>query len=151
GGWIYNSLPYLGLNMIHDCGKGLTGAAKTSAMAEAQTAVIPLLNCATRRRAIALPCVPNQDQQAYNSATPPIVGKTDYAANLGSNFIAGQGPARGCDASFPDCKTWNVEYTPIPSGMSNGSLTTANVGSIMEGAGGAPFNGISGIMTQVTP
>ena len=46
GGWIYNVLPYLGLDMIHDIGKALPGdgqgTRKYAALAEAATAVIPV-------------------------------------------------------------------------------------------------------------
>ena len=79
GGWIYNLLPFMGLDMIHDIGKG-SGTGKASA--ELQSAVIPSLICPTRRRPVAYPA----SGVATNAAQPqPLkLSKTDYAANGGS-------------------------------------------------------------------
>src|SRR5271166_4344647 len=60
GGWIYNSLPYLGMDIIHDKGKGLDGTAgpsspKGEALQEPMIAVIQVVICPTRRRAVAYP------------------------------------------------------------------------------------------------
>ncbi len=93
GGWIYNILPYVGLDMIHEIGKGLPGdgsGAKYNALGEAKGAAIPFLNCPTRRKPIAFPMY----QTSYNSAQPAsgAVSKTDYAANAGSVHAEGTGP-----------------------------------------------------------
>jgi prepilin-type N-terminal cleavage/methylation domain-containing protein/prepilin-type processing-associated H-X9-DG protein len=129
GGWIYNLLPYLGLDMIHDIGKGLSPTAKFSALAEAEQAVIPSLNCPTRRKMIAYPC----PYPAWNAAAVSVCSKTDYAANGGSvlNLGTGPPPSDNCFAKYPNC-AWTgstqgfngvsgerSEVTEIPDGQSN--------------------------------
>ena len=63
GGWIYQLLPFLGLDMIHDLGKGqgngtssnFTSSYKyTTAGLEMKSAAVPVFNCPTRRRSIML-------------------------------------------------------------------------------------------------
>jgi prepilin-type N-terminal cleavage/methylation domain-containing protein/prepilin-type processing-associated H-X9-DG protein len=93
GGWIYNILPFLGLDKIHDVGKGVfdnpnnpnfitTGGAKEIALSEAQSAVIPFLICPVRRKAIGYPV---SSTYPWNSTQPSsaMISKTDYAANSG--------------------------------------------------------------------
>ena len=119
GGWLYNSLPYMGLGMIHNVGKGLTpgqggGAPGTAkqALADLKSAAIPPFYCPTRRRAIAYPA----NQTSYNIPSgyePATVGKTDYAGNGGSNCIQEAGPplSPNCFASFPNCNWTNSDAT----------------------------------------
>ena len=125
GGWIYNCLPYMGLDMIHDKGKGASASDKFNIyLPEQRQAVIPLTICPTRRKPIAYPSCENQQ----NAAVSPVLNKTDYAANGGSNCILGYGPSSSCFASFPKC-AW------------------ANSDSTLE----ANFNGISGERSEVRP
>ena len=103
GGWIYNILPYAGLDMVHDVGKGKAVSAKTT---EAITAVIPFLLCPTRRRPIAYPA--SMSTPLNLPSAPASSGKTDYAANGGtasSSFFPVAGPSSGtaCVANFPNC------------------------------------------------
>src|SRR6185295_13979573 len=53
GGWIYNVLPYLEQQALHDSGAGLTGAAKSAALAKMTTTPVAAFNCPSRRKAIA--------------------------------------------------------------------------------------------------
>ncbi len=100
GGWIFSLLPYLGLDMIHDKGKGLagpgSGTAKYAALAEGRSAVIPLLICPTRRRAVAYPYGDPNQPVNFNSAVGNMANKTDYAANGGSVLYDGKGQPIGC-------------------------------------------------------
>ena len=108
GGWIYNCLPYLGLDMIHDKGKGASASDKFNIyLPEAQQAAIPGLICPTRRKVIAYPSV-NPVNCAWNAAPVSVLSKTDYAANNGSNMLLGQGPpvsSSGCSCytTYPVC------------------------------------------------
>ena len=122
GGWLYNSLPYLGLDMIHDKGKGASASDKFNIyLPEAKSVGIPLLICPTRRKPIAYPSVEN----CGNAAPTGTLNKTDYAANGGSRLYLGGGPGYGdnCFATYPTCNWSN----PDQSG----------------------FNGISGERSQV--
>ena len=113
GGWIYNLLPFVGLDMIHDIGKGLPGDfdasnpnSKFNKLVEQQTACIPFLICPTRRKAI---CYPLSPYPEWNAATPAVLVKTDYAANGGSvmgNLGVGPPPDDNCFRTFPNCPGW---------------------------------------------
>ena len=139
GGWIYNCLPYLGLAMIHDIGKGLDGgkwgcspdSTKGKALAFAEESVIPLLICPSRRKPILYPLSPYPE---YNAAAPTGLNKTDYAANGGSVLFLGTGPSLSdnCFARYPNCNWSNPdqsafngvsgersEVRQIPDGQSN--------------------------------
>ncbi len=132
GGWIYNILPFLDLDKIHDIGKGaatsvtdLNNATSTGTkyllLSEAQSAVIPALICPTRRKTIAYPV---SATYPWNSAqpSPALISKTDYAANGGSQHIL-FGSGRPTPASellrglYPNCVT--PGSTTYGSGWSN--------------------------------
>jgi len=86
GGWIYNCLPFLEQQAIHDMGAGLTGAAKLDAHAERCATPIPIFYCPSRRAAVAYPYRPQHGGSPYNASTAvlDLVAKTDYASNGGS-------------------------------------------------------------------
>jgi prepilin-type N-terminal cleavage/methylation domain-containing protein/prepilin-type processing-associated H-X9-DG protein len=130
GGWIYNVLPYMGLDMIHDVGKGLAASAKFNALTKAEQAPIPILTCPTRRKPILFPC----PYPAWNAAPASVCSKTDYAANGGSVLYLGTGPdpKTNCFGTFPKCDWSNPdqsafngvsgersEVRTIPDGQSN--------------------------------
>ena len=140
GGWIYNILPYAGLDMIHDIGKGLTGdgsGPKYNALAEAKTAAIPFLICPTRRKVIAYPT----NQTSYNSAQPALLSKTDYAANGGSNHFEGTGPQLGdnCYTKFPNCPWSNPDQSSF-NGV-EGERSEVRPGLITDGLSNVFFAG----------
>ena len=145
GGWIYNSLPYLGLDMIHDIGRCIPDAGpggstsptqnKYYALGENKSAALSLLICATRRKPIAYPAYP---ETTFNAVQPATLCKTDYAANGGSNPCVGDGPpyvstfSGSCHALFPNC---NWTYDGYPDYAD--SWLDAN------------FNGVSGARSEV--
>jgi prepilin-type N-terminal cleavage/methylation domain-containing protein/prepilin-type processing-associated H-X9-DG protein len=92
GGWVFNVLPYLEQQSLHDQALGRTGLAKSAALTRMNATPLEMLNCPSRRLALAYPA---------KSWTPPVnagyatnVAKTDYAAN------AGDGPWSS-DQGFP--------------------------------------------------
>ena len=147
GGWIYNILPFVGLDMIHDVGKGLQGegpgTTKYAALAEARSAVIPFLICPVRRKAITYPFT--STSIPLNAGPPPgnTSARTDYAANGGSNVFLGPGPTTIGALSNMQAATWNLDW-PNASG-----ILTAQVCLKLDAAN-TGFNGVSGIMSQVS-
>ena len=114
GGWIYNFLPYIGMDAIHDVGRGLAdpgpGTPKYAALAEARSAAIPIMICPTRRKVIAYPYPTNFG--VFNSAQASVASKTDYGANGGSNLFLDIGPqSLDCLSTFPSCSNW-ISATP---------------------------------------
>jgi prepilin-type N-terminal cleavage/methylation domain-containing protein/prepilin-type processing-associated H-X9-DG protein len=85
GGWIYNILPFMEYEAIHDMGKGLPIAEKKVQLTEAAKAPLTFLSCPSRRP----PTVfrgPNPGFDMYNlvpSATV-VASLSDYAGNGGT-------------------------------------------------------------------
>jgi prepilin-type N-terminal cleavage/methylation domain-containing protein/prepilin-type processing-associated H-X9-DG protein len=101
GGWVFNVLPYVEQENLHNVGQGLSGAAKNAALARRDGTALSLLNCPSRRAAVPYP---KTDAAPHNADYAAAVGKTDYAAN------AGDGPRDG--------------YTPQPATLAEGDSST---------------------------
>lgn len=87
GGWIYNTLPFMGENALHDLGKGLKGDAKLEATAKMLEQPLALFACPSRRLPRAIPF--DHEVRPYGNYRPPDnVGKSDYAGNAGDFFAA---------------------------------------------------------------
>jgi prepilin-type N-terminal cleavage/methylation domain-containing protein len=144
GGWIYQLLPFMGLDMIHDIGKGLgqgmPGDAKYNAGPGMKSAVIPNIICPTRRKIIIYPDAISQG--AFNSA--PASGglnKTDYAGNVGSLPDPGDafdGPSSSCLTAYPHC-SWDANASTMNGVMGQAMVVTA--ASITNGLGNTFFAG----------
>ena len=75
-GWIYNLLPYIEAQALHDIELGLTGPAKIAAADQLVATTFSFVNCPTRRASAALTNANTDEQQA----------ETDYAGNGGELF-----------------------------------------------------------------
>ncbi|HEX3999841.1 MAG TPA: DUF1559 domain-containing protein [Pirellulales bacterium] len=90
GGWIFNVLPFIDQQNLHDLQRGQTGAALATAAGQMLSTPLAVLNCPSRRALQTYPtwltagdnfCSPN-----FGSSTPPsAVAKTDYGCNAGDN------------------------------------------------------------------
>ncbi len=93
GGWIYNILPYIEQQPLHDMGAGLPtpntiGTPKCNANLQRASVPLGVLSCPTRRAAALYPWVtaanagdPGVGQ--FNAGMPTVVARSDYAANGG--------------------------------------------------------------------
>ncbi|MFO0898605.1 MAG: DUF1559 domain-containing protein [Pirellulales bacterium] len=101
GAYLYNLLPYMEQQSLHDQGKGLTGqAAKQATLVVLQTPV-QFINCPTRRRSTLYKNAINFTPA--NGLFSPTLVRTDYAANCGSQNsceISG-GPSSYADGDRP--------------------------------------------------
>lgn len=79
GSWLYNILPFIEQGVLHDLGKGTTGAAKTTALTQIAGTPVAIYNCPSRRSAIGYPV----GGGGVNFNNPGTGGKADYAANGG--------------------------------------------------------------------
>ena len=91
GGWVFNVLPYIEQQTVHDLAAGLQGSAKKAALAQMNITSLDLLNCPSRRAARPYPL--KQWTVPRNSNVTQTSAKTDYAAN------GGDGPV--CDMGMP--------------------------------------------------
>ena len=81
GGWVYNILPYIEQQGLFNLANGLSGTAKSAALARMNATPLVMLNCPSRRPALAYPAKSSTYPINANSST--VVAKTDYAANAG--------------------------------------------------------------------
>jgi prepilin-type N-terminal cleavage/methylation domain-containing protein/prepilin-type processing-associated H-X9-DG protein len=90
GGWIYNLLPYMEEQTLHDlqAGKPVGSAARLAAATQMVQTPLPMLNCPSRRAATLYPVLPlsglTANQFSYtNSIT--MAARADYACNGGDD------------------------------------------------------------------
>lgn len=94
GGWIYNILPFMEENELHDLGKGMSGEAKLEATATMLSQPLALFACPSRRLPRAIPF--DHEVRSYGNYRPPDkVGKSDYAGNAGDLFADDTGDNEG--------------------------------------------------------
>ena len=77
GGWMYAILPHLGLGRLHLY--DMDGADKAELILKMQQTPVRIFHCPSRRIAEPLPT----RHTFYNSGSPGVMGKTDYAGNGG--------------------------------------------------------------------
>ncbi len=92
GGWIYNILPYIEQQNVHDMQLGQTGAALATAAGQMLSTPIAVINCPSRRPLQAyltwLTAGNNFCSPAFAGGPPPsLVAKTDYGCNAGDNAV----------------------------------------------------------------
>jgi prepilin-type N-terminal cleavage/methylation domain-containing protein len=88
GGWIYNILPYIDQQSLHDMGAGMATADKNAAHLQRITIPLTMLYCPTRRSAILYPWTSGATGGVglFNATTPANgsqVARNDYAACYG--------------------------------------------------------------------
>ncbi len=119
GSWIYSILPDMEQQALYQLGGStltmtsgsaaytLTGSTQAQGAAQCMATPLPMMNCPTRRRAIAYPTVNNYAPFNANAATS--VARSDYAANAGDvAYSANPGNTAG----------WVLQWQgpPSPSG-----------------------------------
>jgi prepilin-type N-terminal cleavage/methylation domain-containing protein len=109
GGWLYSSLPFLGLDNIHDLAKGQAAGTKFNTLGQMRGVGSAIFICPTRRKVMGYP----PTEASYNAAQPPSSSKTDYAANAGTLMELDSGPDASCTTSYPNCSGgWN-SFPPV--------------------------------------
>ena len=143
GGWIYNILPYIEEQQLHDMGAGLPLAQKNAAHLQRMTVPLAALICPSRRQVIAYPWASGNGAGGFpvvNAGIPTTVARTDYAANAGDASVSPGWPLGPLWSSAPP----NSDAGPasLADGGVNGSPTqVANAK--------ATFNQIARIATGV--
>ncbi len=128
GGWMYNVLPFMEQQSLHDLGLGGTPAQRRTASARRIAAPLSLLHCPTRRRAVLYPMVERWQLRETDRVTH--VARHDYAINGGSIRAYNDGPpslAAADSFSWPNTSRCDgighvrsmVTITQISDGLSN--------------------------------
>ncbi|HXG08455.1 MAG TPA: DUF1559 domain-containing protein [Gemmataceae bacterium] len=84
GGWVYQLLPYVEQDALRSLGKGLPRAQQLQINAQVVATRVSLFNCPSRRFRGPFPNGANISYLNTNPAAPPLMARTDYAANAGS-------------------------------------------------------------------
>ena len=137
GGWVYNVLPYIEQQALHDLGLGMNSTDKRAALRQLAETPVAVFNCPTRRRAVAYAYL------TYNeggTGGPPLnfdeadtVARTDYGANGGQRYtdpstvgwhVSGPG-------DYPDRDELNSRAGTI-NAVANGIVYTLSTVAISE-------------------
>jgi prepilin-type N-terminal cleavage/methylation domain-containing protein/prepilin-type processing-associated H-X9-DG protein len=135
GGWVYNLLPFIERQSLHDLGGGQPVAAKQAAATQVARTPLSIMNCPSRRRSILYPksgtliaCNAAPTADGANS-----VARGDYAVNVGDQ------PANEFDPGPPDLRSGDAWVT-CGRGAGGGCWRST-----------ADHTGISYQRSQVTP
>ena len=106
GGWVYNILPYVEQQSLHDLGAMQSLAAKKAIATTVSTTPLTLLICPTRRRCKLYPYRPDPGGVIVANWSPGgVQARTDYAGNGGdypqaSNWPRDNDPTEGDNPNF---------------------------------------------------
>ena len=104
---MYNILPYLEEQALHDIGAGTSWSAKLISRAMLCAMPLTMMNCPTRRTLTLFPYCPvsgTYGNEKYNMSPPaPFLARGDYAFNAGSQVLLQylSRPRLACKATIP--------------------------------------------------
>ena len=145
GGWIYNILPYVEQEPLHDLGLGLPTAQKNAAHLRRMTVPLSILHCPSRRNAVVYPWTSSSagGLPVVNAGMPTAVGRNDYAINAGDNAVITH------VFGYPvDTPAWNS----CPAGAEGGPASFSEVENPpgqMTPAARTTFTAIAGVATGI--
>lgn len=147
GGWLYNVLPYIELQSLHDLG---SKGDKAAGCRRASTPVATF-HCPTRRPPISYPYRFTSIQYYANIDQPTVIGQADYAACAGKATID-YGCPKGPD-SYPQADSmteadWTDKTVPRPyyGGADDATgvifhRSTCRIADIIDGASNTYLDG----------
>ena len=123
GGWVYNLLPFMEQQALHDMGANESNLTPEAMAAGGQRAATPVagLNCPTRRASIAYPYNMGSTYAYRNITLGSVIGRCDYAANCGDAYAGGCIPGPG---SYAIGDSWTASFW---GGVGNGESTATGV------------------------
>jgi prepilin-type N-terminal cleavage/methylation domain-containing protein/prepilin-type processing-associated H-X9-DG protein len=143
GGWVYNILPYIDQQALHDMGLGRPTAQKYAAHLQRMSIPLSLLNCPTRRKAMAYPWTGGAGGYAViNAGKVSMSCRTDYAGNGGYNYESpstlnpdGSGPKWTCSGPNNDAGPISTTEVENPPGVmtANARASFTNVAMAATG------------------
>jgi prepilin-type N-terminal cleavage/methylation domain-containing protein/prepilin-type processing-associated H-X9-DG protein len=147
GGWIYNILPYIEQQALHDMGMDMgawNSTAKKAAHLQRISTPLSVLYCPSRRPAIAYPWDRSSAASGYEKANagpgyPTAVGRTDYCSNCGDVYVTQDYPAYPYWASWvssnPGSGPSSVTEVENPPGQmtSNAQRSFAQIAKLATG------------------
>ncbi len=105
GGWVFNVLPFMEQQSLHDLGVGLTGTAKQTALSRMNSTPLAAMNCPTRGRTTALP-LKAWTTPSNGDSSITVCAKSDYAGNGGDGpWSSDQGMPNGDSITSENTET----------------------------------------------
>jgi prepilin-type N-terminal cleavage/methylation domain-containing protein/prepilin-type processing-associated H-X9-DG protein len=137
GGWEFNVLPYIEQQTLYDLGLGGNEAGRGQMIATPLT----VLNCPSRRNAVACPNLCSSFANVGAAHMPPFVGRGDYAACSGDtrgNCWCGAEPNSYAQGISMTETQWSQWYTGCDNGLNGTSgvvcrHSTCKMSSISDG------------------
>ncbi|NLF06567.1 MAG: DUF1559 domain-containing protein [Pirellulaceae bacterium] len=92
GGWIFNVLPFIEQQTLHEMGAGMSDAQKNEYNLQRMGVPLQTLNCPSRRPAIVYPWNSSMSggsvvfKPVNVTSTPGLISRSDYAGNGGTYF-----------------------------------------------------------------
>jgi prepilin-type N-terminal cleavage/methylation domain-containing protein/prepilin-type processing-associated H-X9-DG protein len=141
GGWIYNVLPFIDQQQLHDVGAGLgawDSTERKNAHTRRATVVLGVLHCPTRRAPIAYPYIIGLGGPNHSVVVGMVVARSDYAANGGDRYTDPAdpgGPGWPSYGGYPWAGPTSVIDVENPPGqMTAGARSTfANIDKVATG------------------
>jgi prepilin-type processing-associated H-X9-DG protein len=118
GGWLYNVLPYIEQQAMHDMGARMPTAQKNAANAQRYAIPLSVFYCPTRRRVIAYPWVVAEAVVNCSPTTPVVASRSDYAINGGDVYTA---PGR-VGENGPITTYWAGNFIGGPDSLADGGV-----------------------------
>ena len=109
GGWAYNILPFIEQEALHNLGAGRPQSEKYAAMRAVAETPLATFICPSRRRVMPYPN--GQNHSYYGCDKPEVLGRGDYAGNMGSVAYTGGGsPSSLSDGDAMSEDQWDSSY-----------------------------------------
>jgi prepilin-type processing-associated H-X9-DG protein len=103
GGWIYNVLPYIEQQALHDLAAGETGDERLMSTTQMCQTPLEIMHCPSRRKAKLYPYWQFSSYPMRNTMYLEESAKCDYAANGGDSYLEGvEGPQSFAEADAGD-------------------------------------------------
>ena len=141
GGWVYNILPFMEQEALHQLGAGKLESEKRADAGTVCMTPIAAFNCPTRRRAKAFACYTygNTTYHAVNADNVPGLARSDYAANGGPVIHTFHGPSSATDGENPYWSGW-PSWMRTERGVSY-LRSEVTMGEVKDGASNTYFAG----------
>jgi prepilin-type N-terminal cleavage/methylation domain-containing protein len=112
GGWVYNILPFIEEEVLHELGAGGSTSIIRSTRAKMYQTPLAVMNCPSCRAPEAYPFMLGPTWIA-NSDTVTKVGRGDYSMNVGDIYLCElqYGPSTYAEGDDP---SWSGWFTPVP-------------------------------------
>jgi prepilin-type N-terminal cleavage/methylation domain-containing protein/prepilin-type processing-associated H-X9-DG protein len=123
GGWLYNILPFMELQPLHDLGidEGVKGTLPRPGFTQRLSAPVATFCCPSRRPPIALPYPFRQQLKFVNVAIPPTTaGRSDYCGSSGDTPYPFKGQTGAGSLVVGDAlgeAGWSVHYGYYSTGV----------------------------------